>query len=183
MAASVRPHSSGRNYNYMVRIYMDWCSRQVPAVPPFTASVAQVANFLAWVYKERDLGQSAVASFRSAISKVHVGFGGVPIGRDGSIANLVKGIGNANPERKARRPRHKETWELAPVLEALTEYHPPESLSTIDLTVKALSLVALSSISRSSTLNILSRMFEYRPNRVEGGDPQLFIFFLPGRQE
>ena len=69
IAASIRPNSSGRGYNYLVRIYMDWCSKQDPPVEPFTAPVVDVANFLAWVHSSRDLGQSAVASFRSAISR------------------------------------------------------------------------------------------------------------------
>ena len=183
MAASVRPETSGRNYNYMVRIYMDWCSNLFPPVDPFTAPIAVVANFLAWVHSNRDVGQSAVASYRSAISKVHVGLDGVPLGKSVAISNLIKGVGNLNPDRKARKPRYADTWDLAPVLDALAALHPTETLSPMDLTVKSLALVALTTISRSSTLGILSRHFVVKENRAEGGRSQLFVKYLPGSRE
>lgn len=183
MAASVRPETSGRNYNYLVRIYISWCGEQVPIVEPFTAPVTAVANFLAWVHSNRDLGQSAVASFRSAISKIHMGFQGLPMGKSGAISNLIKGIGNADPDRKARKPRYEDTWDVAPVLDALAGLHPPQSLSVMDLSMKTLALVAMATISRSSTLGIMSRSFSHLENEKEGGDLQLFVDFLPGSQE
>ena len=183
MAASVRPESSGKNYNYLVKIYIKWCGDLFPPVDPFTAPVTTVTNFLAWVYRERDLGQSAVASFRSAISKIHIGVGNVPLGKSGAIANLIKGVGNANPNRKARRPRYKDTWEVGPVLDALARLHPPSSLSNLELSFKTLALVALATISRSSTLALLSRSFSQEDNSSEGNASQLFIGFLPGAKE
>ena len=183
MAASVRPETSGRNYNYMVRIYMDWCSNMQPPVDPFTAPIAVVANFLAWVHSNRDLGQSAVASYRSAISKVHVGLDGTPLGSSVAISNLIKGVGNLKPDRKARKPRYGDTWDLAPVLDALASLHPPETLSFMDLAMKSLALVALTTISRSSTLGILSRCFVVKENGAEEGRSQLFVKFLPGTRE
>jgi len=165
------------------RIYLDWCSDQDPPVEPFTAPIHQVANFLAWVQKDRDLGQAAVGTFRSAISKIHVGFDGLPVGKTAVIANLVKGVGNLDPSRKARKPRYHSTWDIAPVLEALAELDPPESLSLMDLSIKTLALTALSTISRASTLAIMSRRFAMDDNAMEDDQPQLFVHFLPGKQE
>ena len=183
MAASVRPKTSGRGYNYMVRIYMGWCESQLPPVEPFTAPISVVANFLAWAHRTRNLGQSAVASFRSAISKIHVGVDGLPIGQNTAISNLVKGVGNSDPARKSRRARYDTTWDLGPVLESLATLHPPESLSAADLSMKTLALVAMATISRASTLGMMSRCFSWAENSMEGGDPQLFVKFLPGGQE
>ena len=182
MAASVRPKTSGRGYNYLVRIYMQWCKDQFPPVEPFSAPVTAVANFLAWAQSTRDLGQAAVASFRSAISKIHVGVDGLPLGKNGAISNLVKGVGNADPGRKSRRPRYTDTWDMSCVLDALAKLHPPESLSVMDLTVKTLALVGMATISRSSTLGIMSRSFSLEDNEGEGAT-QLFVSFLPGEQE
>lgn len=162
---------------------MKWCGSLSPPVDPFTAPITVVANFLAWVHKERDLGQAAVASFRSAISKIHVGVGDLPIGKSGAISNLVKGVGNADPGRKSRRARYADTWEVEPVLEALSRLHPPSTLSNIDLAAKTLTLVALATISRSSTLALLSRSFSFRENSNEDNKSQLFIKFLPGAKE
>ena len=183
MAASVRPESSGRSYNYLVNIYMKWCGSLFPPVDPFTAPITVVANFLAWVHKERDLGQSAVASFRSAISKIHVGVGDLPIGKSGAISNLIKGVGNSDPGRKSRRARYADTWDVQPVLEALAKLHPPSTLSNIDLAAKTLALVALATISRSSTLSLLSRSFSFLENSNEDDESQLFIKFLPAAKE
>lgn len=183
MAASVRPESSGKNYNYLVRIYIDWCGNLTPPVDPFTAPVTTVANFLAWVFRERDLGQSAVASFRSAISKIHTGVEGISLGKTGAISNLIKGIGNVHPSRKARRPRYQDTWNVEPVLNALAAMHPPSSLSNLSLSVKTLALVALATISRSSTLSLLSRSFSLENNPNEGDTTHLFVKFLPGAKE
>ena len=183
MASSVKPESSGRNYNYLVKIYMRWCGSLSPPVDPFTAPVTVVANFLAWAHRNRDLGQSAVATFCSAISKVHLGFGDLPVGKSSAIANLVKGVGNSNPDRKARRPRYTDTWEVGPVLDALASLHPPSSLSNLELAFKTLALVALATISRSSTLALLSRSFSQRDNPDEDDHSHLFIKFLPGARE
>ena len=183
MAASVRPQSSGKNYNYLVKVYMSWCEEQVPRVDPFTAPVQDVANFLAFAHSSRDLGQSAVASFRSAISKVHVGFQSGPVGKDPAISNLIKGVGNSNPDRKARKPRYQATWDMSGVLEALAPLHPPQSLKMGELAMKTLALVAMSTISRASTMIIMTRKFSYTVNEIEGGEPQLFVEFLPGAQE
>ena len=162
---------------------MKWCGSLSPPVDPFTAPITVVANFLAWVHRERDLGQSAVASFRSAISKVHLGVGDLPIGKSGAISNLIKGVGNSDPGRKSRRARYADTWDVQPVLEALSKLHPPSTLSNIDLAAKTLTLVALATISRSSTLSLLSRSFSFLENANEDDESQLFVKFLPAARE
>jgi len=181
MAASVRT-KTGLNYEYRVRLYQDWCHQHHPDLDPFTAPVKIVVNFLAHIVQDRDLGQSAVAGFRSAISKVHHGLAGAALGADLDIQNLVRGVGNADPDRRARKPRYVSTWSVSVLLEELAKWDV-DSLSLMDLTVKTLSLLALATISRVSTLNILSRKYEYRENPLEPGAPQLFLIFLPGTRE
>ena len=117
------------------------------------------------------------------ISKVHVGEQGLPIGKTGAISNLIKGIGNLDPSRKARRPRYSKTWDLVPVLDALSTLHPPSSLSIIELSFKTLALVAMATVSRASTLGMMSRSFSLTGNKKEEGEEQLFIKVLVGRQD
>jgi len=181
MAASVRPRT-GLNYEYRVQLYQTWCNKHHPNLDPFTAPAEVVVNFLAYIQQDRDLGQSAVAGYRSAISKVHHGKAGASLGTDLDVQNLVRGVGNVDPDRRARKPRYSSTWSVSQLLEELSTWDV-DSLSIMDLTVKTLSLLALATISRVSTLNILSRKYEYRENPLEPGAPQLFIFFLPGTRE
>ena len=92
-------------------------------------------------------------------------------------------MGNSNPDRKARRPRYSDTWEVGPVLDALALLHTHAYLSNLELSFKTLALVALATISRSSTLALLSRSFSLRDNPDEEDHSHLFIKFLPGAKE
>ena len=80
------------------------------------------------------------------------------------ISNPIKGVGNLDLDRKSRKPKYTDT-----VLDALAELHPPSSLLVMDLSVKTLSLVAIATISRASTLNIMSReIFMMENDKKEG---------------
>jgi len=154
-----------------------------PSSGTLTSPVHQIANFLALVQKDRDLGQAGLGIFRSAISNIHVGFDGLPIGKVTVISNLIKGVGNLDLPRKARKPRYQTTWEIAPVLEALAELHPSESFSLMEFSMKTLTLTTLATISRASTLAIMARRFSMGNNAMEGNESQLYGHFLPRRQE
>ena len=183
MAASVRPNSTGKVYQALLNVYLQWCKTQTPPVDPFSCPIQDVANFLAWVQKERNLGQSAVCSYRSAVAKIHDDVAGVSVGHSSSISNLVKGVGNLFPERRARKPRYDSTWEAGPVLDHLATLHPPESLTLHQLSYKTLALTCLATISRMSTLKALSRSFSWMKNPLEPGPEQLFIHFSPAGRE
>ena len=178
VANSIRT-SSGINYEYKVRIYMQWCEKQLPPVDPFTCPPHAVCNFLAEILHSRDIGQSSVAGYRSAISKVHSGWDGVAVGANPLVSALVKGTRNMFPHRRARKPRYEVTWDITKVLDALAPLHPPEALSLPDLAMKTLALVALSSVSRVSSLVSLSRAWDRQVNPTEPGENQFRVFFLP----
>ena len=176
MAASVKPESSGKNYNYLVQVYMRWCREQLPPVDPFTAPLTTVANFLAWAHVNRDIGQSAVASFRSAISKIHIGFEGVPLGQSVAISNLVKGVGNVKPDRRSRKTRYADTWELAPVLEALAQLHPPQSIIENDKEEGSFQLFAkFLPGSKEKTVTMRSGLFIPALSEEESLDPVSYL--------
>jgi len=130
LARGVRHHSLPLLSSLQDYIYSYWCSDQNPPIEPLTAPVYQVANFRAWVQKDRDLGQAALGTFRSAIPKIHVGFDDLPVRRVTVIPYLIRGVGNLDPSRKARKPRYQTTWEIAPALEAIAELHPLSLLAS-----------------------------------------------------
>jgi hypothetical protein len=99
------------------------------------------------------------------------------------ISDLVKGVGNLDPARMTKKPRYEVTWDIAPVLTFLAALFPPTDLSFMQLSMKTLALTALATISRSSTLNILSRHWQWKPNPDENQELQLFLYFLPNRME
>ena len=52
------------------------------------------------------------------------------------------------------RPKYSTFWPVSKVLDYLKPLHPPESLSLKDLTLKTLSLIALSSSDRGQTIHL-----------------------------
>ena len=182
ISSSVR-ESSAKNYDYLIRVYVTWCQDQPSPVDPYSCSVSSVCNFLAWVHKTRNLSQSTMGLYRSAISKIHRGFKGLPIGQTLEVSNLIKGVDNTNPSKHSRQAKNEVTWQVSKVLDFLATLHPPESLSLQDLSHKTLTLVALSSVSRASTLKSMSRHWDRAANASESGENQFRVFFLPDHRE
>ena len=56
-------------------------------------------------------------------------------------------------------PRYSAVWDVEILVSYLETMHPPESLSLFDLGAKTMSLISLSSISRSSTVRLLAPDF------------------------
>ena len=97
VANSVRK-SSGVNYEYKTGLFVKWCNRQIPPIPdPRTASPKDVCHFLAEIQQKSNLGQSSLGGYRSAISKIHNGWYGIPLGSHPTISKLIKGIGVCFP--------------------------------------------------------------------------------------
>ena len=132
---------------------MDWCSKLLPPVEPFTAPVEVVANFLASVRKLATASREESRTGGSRLLQIR----GCSYEKYGAISNLIKGIGSLDPARKSRKPRYKPTWDMEPVLQALAKIQLSPSLPSGILATKTLALVAMATISRSSTLSIMSR--------------------------
>ena len=72
---------------------------------------------------------------------------------------------------------------MEPVLQSLAKIQLSSSLPLGQLVTKTLALVAMATISRSTTLGIMSRKFEWKKNEADAGALQLFVSFLPGEHE
>ena len=121
---------------------------------PFTASVEELANFLATRFK-KGLSWSTVAGYRSAISAFHGGWNGVKVGDCPEINRLVRGVFNLRPPQRKLAPN----WNLEKVLEALSKepYEPMAKVPLKWLTLKTAFLTALAMAGRASDLVRLGR--------------------------
>ena len=132
-----------------------WCSGR--GSDPFSGPIAEVANFLAHLYRD-GYQYSSVNAYQSAISSVHEKVDGYTIGRHPMICRLVKGIFQARPPL----PHYSHTWDIQKVLSYLTSLGEDPSLSLKHLSWKVTMLLALSRPSRSADLS----KCVYKPDSV-----------------
>jgi integrase len=113
-----------------------------------------VANFLAELH---DLGYEyrSINNFRSAISAFHPEIGGIKVGQTSLIKHVMTGIFNLKPPL----PRYNETWDVDQVLKYLNTLDQNEELTLKVLSHKVVTLMALTSASRSSELHKLDIRF------------------------
>ena len=79
--ASSRRQSTTRTYDARINRYRTWCEER--DVDPNSAPVTQeVAEFLQDLFDNQKFHPSTVAGYKSAISLVHHGVNGTPLGQD-----------------------------------------------------------------------------------------------------
>ena len=151
---------TNKSYDSLFAKWHRWCSER--SSDPFSGPIAQVANFLAYLYKE-GYQYSSVNAYRSAISSVHEKVEGYTVGQHPLICRLVKGVFQSRPPL----PRYTHTWDVQKVLNYLDTLGDNQMLSLKHLTWKVTMLLALSRPSRSadlSKLDISKRV--YKPDGV-----------------
>ena len=120
-------------------------------VDPTKCSESVIVNFLAKLRSEFGYTYQTIAGYRSAISKFHVGLSGLPVGQAKNVKRLTKGVFIEEPPIA----KYASIWPADKVLAYLATLYPHHTLSDFQLGVKALTLVSLASISRSSTVALL----------------------------
>ena len=151
---------TNKSYDSLFTKWHCWCSEQ--SSDPFRSPIAQVANFLAYLYKE-GYQYSSVNAYRSAISSVHEKIDGYTVGQHPLVCRLVKGVFHARPPL----PRYSQTWDVQKVLNYIDTLGDNQTLSLKHLSWKVTMLLALSRPSRSadlSKLDISKRV--YNPDGV-----------------
>lgn len=111
---------------------------------PRTAPPNVVLNFLTILHKTLGYSYQSICGFRSAVSKLHQGWQGRSLGEALPVHRLVKATFNQNPPQ----PRYADTWDPKHLLRYLETLYPLDGLSDIDLSIKAVCLLALATISR-----------------------------------
>jgi len=103
---------SNKSYDSLFAEWHRWCSEQ--GSDPFSGPIAQVANFLAHLYKE-EYKYSSVNAYRSAISSVHEKVDRCTVDQHPLICRPVKRVFHARP----LLPRYSQTWNVQKVLDSL----------------------------------------------------------------
>ena len=118
---------------------------------PTTCSETVIVNFLAKLRSDFGYKYQTITGYRSAISKFHVGFSGLPIGQAKNVKRLTKAVFIEEPPIA----KYASIWPADRVLAYLATLYPHNLLSDFQLGVKVLTLVSLASVSRSSTVALL----------------------------
>jgi len=160
MLASWRTKSS-QTYDSLFNKWVSWCAERHR--DPVSGPIADVANFLAYLFEEGYKSRS-LNSFRSAISSAHDPVDGVEVGKHPTISRLLKGAYHSRPPL----PRYTTTWNVQVVLQYLDGLGPSASLSLKHLTFKLVMLLGLTRPSRSADLASLQLdRRRFKPEGVE----------------
>ena len=129
-------------------IFVKWCeSSQVDFRAP---SLKQVADFLLYLFKERQLQPSTIEGYRTAIADM-LGNDPVHFGKDESLTRLLDSFHRDKPKGRRGVP----AWNLSLVLHQLTKapFEPMRKASLKHLTFKTVFLLALGSGKRRSEIH------------------------------
>ena len=129
-------------------IFVKWCdSNKVDFRAP---SLKQVADFLLYLFKERQLQPSTIEGYRTAIADM-VGNDPVHFGKDESLTRLLDSFHSDKPKGRRGVP----AWNLSLVLHQLTKapFEPMRKASLKHLTFKTVFLLALGSGKRRSEIH------------------------------
>ena len=129
-------------------IFVKWCdSNQVDFRAP---SLKQVADFLLYLFNERQLQPSTIEGYRTAIADM-VGNDPVHFGKDESLTRLLDSFHRDKPKGRRGIP----AWNLSLVLHQLTKapFEPMRKASLKHLTFKTVFLLALGSGKRRSEIH------------------------------
>ena len=149
--AFARRPSTQAIYQSKWNIYRKWCRKSGKSVS--NPTLPKIANFLLFLFKEKNLSVSAIKGYRLMLSFVFR-FKLPLIASSKVLKDLIKSF-------YLQRPIHRSTsfsWDLNKVLVALRSppFEPLSSISLRHLTQKCLFLVSLTAARRVGELQALS---------------------------
>ena len=97
------------------------------------------------------MGYESLNTARGALSSLGIVLDGCRVGNHPLVVRFMKGVFNIRPPQ----PRYTVTWDVAPVLEKLSSLHPLHTLSLKYVTLKLVTLMALTHAARVQTLHLL----------------------------
>lgn len=179
---------SRKTYQAHWKPFSKWCESR--KVDPFTCSPQLLADYLVFLFHDRELAVSSIGIARSAISAFVEPFEGSPIGEHVHICALMRAFKNSRPPTA----RYSATWSIDHLLE-YWDKQPENSLLTYKLlAIKTVTLVATSALSRADEIasavlenhsrsdNSMSFLLSKAPkNHREGPLPPLSLEGLPDR--
>ena len=130
-----------------------WCNQR--KISYGTITVNDICEFLLFMFKSKtpsgmDYSSGALNKLRSSLS-FFVQYDFPNLGREMPVVRLFNYFYKSRPSF----PRYTVTWDVGLVLRFLAQWHPKESLSLKQLTLKTVALIALTSSDRAQTLHAL----------------------------
>ena len=117
---------------------------------PVNCEPEEIAKYLQFLY-ESGSKYSTINLVRSAISKFHKGYNGVPAGQHQIVRNAVRAVFRLRPPL----PKYNVTFDVTIVLDYLKSLPENPQLPLKLLTYKAVFLLIVSSISRVNSVSKL----------------------------
>lgn len=123
----------------------DFClARQLS---PSSPTINLILQFLTHLY-EKGLGYVSVNTARSSLSTILGNIDNQPIGSHPLVVRLMKGIANKRPPSC----KYDVTWDVSLVLDLFTKWEDNLSLNLMNLSIKLVALLALTTGQRVQTL-------------------------------
>ena len=138
-----------KRYEGPWRLWTSWCVSRNQC--PFSATVAEVLQFLTEQFHTRKLSYRTVGVYKSCISQLHDPIDGQPLGTLPLLSRFMKGVFELRPPT----PKICVTWSVGTLLEHLKNMEPNENLSLKELTLKTTILLPLTSSARAHELAAL----------------------------
>ena len=152
--------SSSKNYSCAWKKFSSFCVDS--GVEPFSCPPHLIVKYLRKLYNGGAKYRS-VNLVRSAISKFHPGFDGVPAGRHILVTQTLKAIFRLRPPL----PKYQSTYDINKVLVYIKQILGNNSLLNLRyLTLKCLFLLTFSSISRTATVRSLGASVSFNQGHV-----------------
>ena len=147
--------SSSKNYSCMWKKFSSYC--QDLNLDPYNCSPSSIVKYLRKLYNEGAQFRT-INLVRSSISKLYLGFNGVPAGQHLIVKQALKAIFRLCPPL----PRYTETYDANKVLIYIKQILGKNELLTLRLlSFKCLFLLSITSISRVSTMSSLGASVKF----------------------
>ncbi|KAL9964636.1 hypothetical protein ACROYT_G028306 [Oculina patagonica] len=137
--------STHKTYESSWNRWCRWCSGR--QIDPLSSSINDILIFLTEVFNE-GLAYRSINVLRSAISSTHPKIDGYPVGQHPYVTRLLKGALNKRPPK----PRYSHTWNVDIMVKYIISLGKNSSLTLKVLSMKLVTLLALTCPERISTL-------------------------------
>ena len=144
---SWRPGTTKQYQSYLLR-WESHCPEK--KINSLAGTVIDGINFLSELYQE-GLSYSSINTARSAPPAVISISGNVNFGNNAMVTRFMRGVFCSRPSL----PRYKEIWDVSLVLNYIKKWQPLADIDLKTLTLKTVTLMALTSGQRCQTLHAL----------------------------
>lgn len=152
--------STHKTYESSWNRWCRWCSGR--QIDPLSSSINDILIFLTEVFNE-GLAYRSLNVIRSAISSTHPKIDGFSVGQHPYVTRLLKGVLNKRPPK----PRYSHTWNVDVMIKYMISLGKNSTLALKVLSMKLLTLFALTCPERISALASLDlRHCSVRPEGV-----------------